>query len=505
MKKIGNIFLDLFYFAKLREGEKEIKAKFAPLNYVKSNSQKTILVPLMGDFATMRLIFNTLKVLIANESYNIKFFYVHTPTDTPFYYEDYDYKRKYFYYLKSKIEIFKLCRIYSIPYFDVYASNFNHFELDDIAQLDISKDDILNKKYKGILIGDLTYDHYLRFYQRPTIDLKDKNLIRIAKYAEKLVDYWMLKLIDKKIDFVHLPYASYLHWGIVSRVALECNLKVYHFGSNLYFFQIFQKSHIYHSKNFKLYKHYWSALENKEKKLLHAESSLNQRLKGGISDMAYMKKSSFLRTSNHTISSNTSINVVIFLHCFFDSPHIYGGGLFVDFYEWLKYLLDFASKNTFTSYFIKPHPNGVDGNEAVVESFKSKYSEYRNIIFLDVEVSNLDIQDLSPNLIVTYYGTVAQEFSYLGFPVVLCGDSPMKYYNFTYQPETLKELDDLLLKVGEYNLPDGYDKEEILQFYYMHYMYYSHDVDSTIFQFSKNFTTGELSFTEYDNINSLIY
>ncbi|MEY4458808.1 MAG: hypothetical protein RIT38_13 [Bacteroidota bacterium] len=467
-------------------------------------SKNILMLPLQNDFSAMRINFKASNEIIKSFNYSIRFFYVGTPVDTFALYQNANKLRRQFYYFKYKFELFKICRIYNINISHVIGSNFHNFKKLEETYVK-NKTELLKIRYKGILIGDLIYDHYLRFYSKPTVELDDLRLQLITSYSFKLVDYWYIVFNNANIKAVSIPYTSYLHWGIIARVGLKVGVDIFNYGSPLYMFQKLDKEHIYHTKNYKRYNKIWNKLENKEKCLKLAEISLNNRLEGGISDISYMKISSFVRTSQNIITTNSRNNIVIFLHCFFDSPHIYGGGLFVDFYEWLDFLLNTASRNSSVTYFVKQHPNGVEGNFEVVESFKKKYSEFSNIVFLDIEVSNLDIQDLKPSLIVTYYGTVAQEFSYLGFPVVLCGDSPMKYYGFTYQPEKISELEEILQNVGDIKLPMGYDKEEILEFYYMHYLYYSRDLNASNFQFSKNFISGELSFTHYDQFRQLLF
>ena len=502
--RIFGDFINYVKNLKLTDIEKDCR-KFFKSNLIDSlDTNYILLLPLQNDIATMKLSFFLAQEVNNYYNLSVQYFYVGSAVDSYSLYQNHSKVRRLYYLTKYKLSLFKDCYIFNINLKDVIASNYHSFSYLRSIEFK-NKEDLLKFEYQGILIGDLIYDHYLRFYSTPTVDLKDTYLHDIVGYALGLVDYWHSIYSKRNIKVVSIPYTAYLHWGIVSRVGMSFGVEIFNYGSPLYMFQKLNANHIYHSKNFKKYKSYWTKLNNKLERLKLAEISLTNRLNGGVSDISYMKISSFVRTSQNIITTNSRNNIVIFLHCFFDSPHIYGGGLFVDFYEWLDFLLNTASRNSSVTYFVKQHPNGVEGNFEVVESFKKKYSEFSNIVFLDIEVSNLDIQDLKPSLIVTYYGTVAQEFSYLGFPVVLCGDSPMKYYGFTYQPEKISDLEEILQNVGDIKLPMGYDKEEILEFYYMHYLYYSRDLNASNFQFSKNFVSGELSFTHYDQFRQLLF
>ena len=218
-----------------------------------------------------------------------------------------------------------------------------------------------------------------------------------------------------------------------------------------------------------------------------------------------MKQSAYSTVNSNDLIKTKEKNVVIFLHCFFDSPHIYGNGLFPDFFEWLEHILNIAKENVNINYYFKQHPNGLHGNDEIVNWFKNKYINYTNIIFLDKKISNLEINEFKPDAIFTFYGTVAHEFAYLRYPVILAGDSPMKNYKFCYQPKSINEFNYYLEEVGSYNIPADFDEEELLSFYYMHYNYYSDKYNSENFNLIKNFNTGHYNLPLEDNFGKLLF
>ena len=55
------------------------------------------------------------------------------------------------------------------------------------------------------------------------------------------------------------------------------------------------------------------------------------------------------------INSKKKIKVLIALHNFYDSPHVFGNMLFPDFYEWLRHIVK-LSKLTDYEWLVKPHP-----------------------------------------------------------------------------------------------------------------------------------------------------
>ena len=55
--------------------------------------------------------------------------------------------------------------------------------------------------------------------------------------------------------------------------------------------------------------------------------------------MNYSKKSAFTKKKIKKLIINPNkTNLLICTHYFYDNPHAYGGNLFYDFYEWIKFL-----------------------------------------------------------------------------------------------------------------------------------------------------------------------
>ncbi len=63
-----------------------------------------------------------------------------------------------------------------------------------------------------------------------------------------------------------------------------------------------------------------------------------------------------IRSQKKILKSSDKFKVIIFPHSFIDLPHVYGGSLFCDFYDWLIYILK-ISKNTNYEWYIKVHPD----------------------------------------------------------------------------------------------------------------------------------------------------
>jgi hypothetical protein len=398
--------------------------------------------------------------------------------------------------------------IYSVKRNDILISNYfkvkNQVNQENNFQC---KEELLLWENEGLLLGDIVYDSYLRFMQKPTVDLHDRSLYRIVDYSKSMVLKWKELLLSKPIKKILLPYTAYLHWGIPSRVALSSNVDVITYGSLIYMLSKLNNKHPYHSKDHSLYRNIFNHLDSKDRRLKSAQSTLLNRLGGGIDlGTVYMKNSAFhdKTTADFSIDKDKP-SAVVFLHCFFDSPHIYGYCIFPDFYEWILFILDAAVANSGINYYVKPHPNGLPGNDAIITELVERYNNCKNIKFIDKRISNKQILEQRPAAIFTVYGTVAHEFAYNGIPVITAGENPHSQYKFLYNPKIPADLNAFISRVGKFGLPEDYDQNDIVEFFYMHYMYYSSIFEQDNFDFSKDFSNGTIFLPENASVDDLMF
>ena len=87
------------------------------------------------------------------------------------------------------------------------------------------------------------------------------------------------------------------------------------------------------------------------------------------------------RHQNRLQGVNTK-KILIATHCFFDSPHSYGNNLFPDFHDWLDFLGNMTEETDY-DWYIKTHPDYVQGTMEIIESFIVKNTNiYWVIIFM---------------------------------------------------------------------------------------------------------------------------
>lgn len=458
------------------------------------------IIPLFDDESMMTMAFNFIRAHQVDKKYKIRFLYVLTSIDQP-----YKYWRKTLDRYLFKFHLRKIAKVYRIPVGAIAYSNFFH-DYERAPQTIPTKEALLALQYKDIVIGDLVYDTYMRYRSKPAAALDDPELYRIIGYAQVLTDYWNKILIQRHPSFLLFPYCAYIHWGIPARMAMKNGITVLVYGSPYYYLARPNTHFPYHTKNFNLYPKLWQNLSNKTEKMMLAKNRIEERLMGKtIGDLGYMKQSSYEGPSTTFKPTEGRPFAVVFLHCFFDSPHIYGDLVFPDFLDWVTHILDFASIRPQFDFLVKPHPNGMPGNDPIILSLREKYARYPNIQFLDKNLSNQSLASLKPNAIFTVYGTIAHEFAYLGVPVICAGENPHKMYNFVYQTTTVEAFNTYLENLGDIVLPENYSKEQILEFYYMHYLYFAPGIDAISHPMEKNFQNGNWVMYPEFQLEDLIY
>jgi len=474
---------------------------------LKNNNNDIILIPLIDDIGTMKVSIELAHKIAHEKGLQIKYFYVHCAIDgtlnrgNVFKYSLQQFQNFNFFW------VYKLCRIYGIKRKDIIISNYfwPGFKKPDHVRFK-SKEQILDMKFQNIRIGELIYDTYLRFRSQYTMDVLDPCLNDIVEYSENMVFNWSSKLEKYPVKILLLPYMSYIHWGIPGYVSLEKKIEVLTYGAFSYVLSSLSKEHPYHTKNFHRYRFFFSQVENPVAKKKLAKDSLDRRLAGDIdAGTYYMKKSAFDTNATVKFSAGNRSWCVVFLHCFFDSPHIYGESLFPDFYEWIIHILSTAKELPHQDYYFKEHPNALSENKKIVQEIKERFSEYSNIIFLSSDITNRQIIEQKPSAIFTVYGTAAHEFASLGIPVIVSGKNPQSDYGFIHKPESVKEFDHYIRNFPIIGLPESYNKEEIYEFFYMHYLFYSKKFDVTNFSKQLDLNNGVINIPKEIPYHDFIY
>ena len=302
---------------------------------------------------------------------------------------------------------------------------------------------IENFKFKGILLGDLVYDSYVRNYnnyKNPKTDLRFFILLFQAIFRTERINSLFQ---NKKIDFILIPTFSYVTNGaIATRVAIKKNIKViepYPYGSrtitknvitNGYHYETVRK---FHKKILKVKK----KLANDFFYLRFKKSKIG--VYTGKKDFFFQNKNKYQKILKKNDLKNFGIDldnykkIILFAcHAFSDAPHSLGNKfIFKDYYEFLIQTLNFIKYNNDKSvlWLVKRHPSSdYYGESGVVENVVDNMN-IENIKLFPEFINTKNALNFC-DAVVTGRGTIGMEFACHGKLAVTAGEAPYSFMNF---------------------------------------------------------------------------
>lgn len=325
------------------------------------------------------------------------------------------------------------------------------------------KESLIGMKIDGIAVGDLINDSFLRFKPAPTVDLKDVYLLALLWQAYRDVRRAKDYFTRVKPKLYLTSYSTYIQHGIPVRVALQNGVRVFSFGNYQEFTKELTLEDWVHTKNPDSYAKEFLKLDHQDERLALAEAALSSRLSGGVdSATAYMKKSAN-RESGDPVPDVRGA-AVIFLHDFYDSPHVYREMVFPDFWVWVCFTIE-TLRSANIRFFIKPHPNQISLSDKVLDELRQRYS---GLSMISSGITNKQLAEAGISCAVTVYGTVAHEMAYLGVPTIACAHHPHISFDFCRTAHSRNEYAALLQNPRQLQVDKVAMHRQSLVFYYMH-------------------------------------
>lgn len=323
----------------------------------------------------------------------------------------------------------------------------------------------------GIEVADLLIDSYLRFRPSPEFDATDSFVRRLIWQALRDVRQAQDYFGRVRPSLYLTSYTTYLEHGIPARVALQHGVDVWSFGNLNSFGKRLSLDNSYHTQDFSGYRKGFEALDLQAGRLQEAREQLENRLAGGIdAATSYMRQSAYAQTSV-VLPPGLDGAVVIFLHDFYDSPHVYPELVFNDFWRWVCFTIEALQKSD-TRFLIKPHPNQIALSDEALGRLQVKYP---GLQWLPTGASNVQLARAGIACGITVYGTVAHELAYLGVPSIGCARHPHHTFDFCRTARTQEEYAGLLKSYAVLPLPKEEMQRQALAFYYMHNLYEARD------------------------------
>ena len=317
-----------------------------------------------------------------------------------------------------------------------------------------SKEKLLNLKIEGVIIGDLIYDTFLKIKKLPTVDINSDILKNYIFECIQVFYYWKKYFENNNVKSVITVHPTYLY-GIIMRLACQKNIPVYRAHVNSV--QYIKQKNYNAGKPFGDYPKYFNLLNTKNKIELINKSKLL------LEDILKKKvESPKLKKFEPKIKKNEKISVLIAMHNFYDSPHVFGKLLFPDFYEWLIYLVK-ISKKTDYKWYLKLHPENDIKDFKFIKKIIGKKG---NIEILPSDVTHKFVLKKKIQFVLTCFGTIGYEYAYLGLTVInACKFNPHQAYNFNLNPKNILEYSKIIKNLRQYLIKPP--KKEILEFFYI--------------------------------------
>jgi hypothetical protein len=341
--------------------------------------------------------------------------------------------------------------------------------------------DISKLVIRDILVGDLIIDSYLRFRPSPCFLIKDRFVLTVIWQTLRDIRRAYDFFTKCKPSFYLSSYATYVQHGILARVALQVGVPVFvvnghprGFGKKL------NLNDYLHTPVTSDYYSNFEKTDQKASKLTKAEEQLKYRLSGGVDDATgYMKHSAYSPSDEKVVDVEGA--VVIFLHDFYDSPHVYENLIFPDFWSWICFTIDSLIESG-TNFWVKPHPNQISLSDTAVQLLIKKYPQLQ---IMSSRITNSQLVEGGMVCGVTAYGTVAHELAYLGVPSICCAKNPHHSFDFCRTAKQVDEYKYFLQTPNFQPLPLEEMQRQALAFFYMHNIYSGDAISALKRQFNE--------------------
>tara|TARA_B100000963_G_scaffold298554_1_gene270327 strand:+ start:17591 stop:19288 length:1698 start_codon:yes stop_codon:yes gene_type:complete len=348
---------------------------------------------------------------------------------------------------------------------DFFIIRLLNFIKVSFSLINIGNLDKINKiKFNNIKIGEITYDHYVRY--TGDVFIKKINFKYIYFFFEATEYNKSINNILKKDNYkaLVLSETQFIPSAIVFQNALVKKIKVYarYGGPKKIGIRIYNNiNQIYFWKQKFEIKDFNTLKENfKNKSAKDGHQIINNRINriGDDQDLndtkAAFKKGIQFTKKDLCKKYNWDLKkpiVGIFDHSYTDGLFISGRSIFKTNYEWIKHTFNQIKKVKDVNWLIKPHPIKLSETHKPITSTEIEFDKIIGNNFDNIKLfsSNLSYSDLFDilSVIITGNGTVGIEFATFGVPCIIANNSHYDHLGFTNKPKSKVEYNHLLKNI----------------------------------------------------------
>jgi hypothetical protein len=332
--------------------------------------------------------------------------------------------------------------------------------------------DVEDIHIKGVWVGDLVYDTYLRTFLKPTINIESEDFRRVLLNSFELFTFWDDYFSSHKVCGINVSHCVY-NLAIPLRVAVFRDIPA--FQTNLTHVYRLSRENLFAYNDFFYFRKRFAELPADTRKagIALAQRRIQRRFSGEVGvDMGYSKKSAYAAPKHaRLLRVSKKKKILVATHCFFDSPHSYGKNVFPDFYEWIDFLGE-MTKCTDYDWYVKTHPDFLPGNKKIIDSLIARYPKFT---LLPADASHHQIIAEGINLALTSYGTIAFEYAALGIQVINASmNNPHIAYDFNLHASDRETYRRMLLDLDKLDL--NIDTRQVYEYYFMRNIYNTDDI-----------------------------
>ncbi len=165
-------------------------------------------------------------------------------------------------------------------------------------------------------------------------------------------------------------------------------------------------------------------------------------------------------------SEGNKVKVLICPHIFEEDPLYNGYQLFDNnFLSWLEFIGNMSDELDY-DWYLKKHPDERSRGNRLIDSFLEQHPKIK---LLPTKISAKDLQESGINYALTVAGSIGHEYPLLGINVVNAGNNPHMSFDFTINPSSKEEYEEILRDLESYDRLGNI--EEIFQYYCVDWKY----------------------------------